>query len=322
MAKTYEQFKNEVLGKGFDIDGAFSAQCFDGAMYYSQWLGYPVFNCTVTGYVQDIWTQRKKSGILNYYDEVELLQPGDIVVFKKHSSTPLSHIAIFDHDAGNGYGAFLGQNQGAPDMSFNIVNLPYDATYPTAFRPKCFAQSAPIEQESTKAPEKGADGSVYRLYNPNNGDHLYTTNYFEATGVYMSGWDYEGIAWVAPLAGEPVYRVLNPTDGTHAFATVEERDGLEKLGWTAEGVAFYSGGNKPIYRMYNPNSGAHILTADINEHNGLTKLGWTCEGQELKYQHQGRLETKGTKRPKKDVLIHKFVYYSQIHQLNGKNWTI
>ena len=99
----------------------------------------------------------------------------------------------------------------------------------------------------------------------------------------MSGWDYEGIAWVAPLAGEPVYRVLNPTDGTHAFATAEERDGLEKLGWTAEGVAFYSGGNKPIYRMYNPNSGAHILTADINEHNGLTKLGWTCEGQELKH---------------------------------------
>ncbi len=102
MAKTYEQFKNEVLGKGFDIDGAYGPQCFDGAMYYSQWLGYPVFNCTVTGYVQDIWTQRKTSGILNYYDEVELLQPGDIVVFKVHPSTPLSHIAIFDHDLGNG----------------------------------------------------------------------------------------------------------------------------------------------------------------------------------------------------------------------------
>ena len=282
--KTYEQFKNNVLGKGFDIDNAFSYQCWDGAMYYSQWLGYPAFSCTVTGYAQDIWTQRNTSGILKYYDEVTDLQAGDIVVFKEHPSTPYSHIAIFDHDAGNGYGAFLGQNQGAPDMSFNIVNLPYDATYPTAFRPKCFTNNAPIEQENTKAPEKGADGSVYRLYNPNNGDHLYTTNYFEATGVYMSGWDYEGIAWVAPLAGEPVYRVLNPTDGTHAFATAEERDGLAKLGWTAEGVAFYSGGNKPIYRMYNPNSGAHILTADINEHNGLTKLGWTCEGQELKHQ--------------------------------------
>lgn len=492
MAKTYEQFKNEVLGKAFDIDGAFSAQCFDGAMYYSQWLGYPVFNCTVTGYVQDIWTQRKKSGILNYYDEVELLQPGDIVVFKVHPSTPLSHIAIFDHDLGNGQGAFLGQNQGAPGMAFNIIPLPYDATYQTAFRPKCFSSSQtkpntpskpsdgllygldlsehngsvnfsrvaqtndfvilragfgwstdqkdkrfeeyyqqakahnlrvgaywytyarnfdeakqeaecfkqviagkefdfgvwvdledadhwkanngnpsgatqaqcanlimdemkkagyqvgiyastyPIDheykglditnyplweanynvndgnrhgdfshravlhqytslwrldgknydrnacykdifKESEKAPKKGAEGSVYRLYNPNNGDHLYTTSYLEAMGVYMAGWNYEGIAWVSPKDGDPVYRLLNPNDGTHAFGPEAEKDGLLKLGWKLEGVAFYSKGNKPIYRMYNPNSGAHILTADINEHNGLTKLGWTCEGQELKY---------------------------------------
>lgn len=283
MAKTYEEFKSEVLGKGFDIDDAYGAQCFDGAMYYSQWLGYPVFNCTITKYVQDIWTQRKTSGILNYYDEVELLQPGDIVVFKEHPSTPLSHIAIFDHDAGGGFGAFLGQNQGAPDMSFNIINLPYEAAYPTAFRPKSFAQNPPIEQESTKAPEKGADGSVYRLYNPANGDHMYTADFVEAKTLASVGWSYEGIAWVSPSDGEPVYRLLNPNNGTHAFGTEQEKNGLVKLGWIAEGVAFYSKGSKPIYRMYNPNGGEHILSADINEHNELTKLGWTCEGQELKY---------------------------------------
>lgn len=257
--------------------------CWDGAMYYSKWLGYPAFSCTVTKYAQDIWTQRNVSGILNYYDEVTDLEPGDIVVFKKHPSTPLSHIAIFDHDAGRGYGAFLGQNQGAPDMSFNIISLPYEATYPTALRPKCFAQNPPIEQENVKAPEKGADGSVYRLYNPNNGDHLYTTDFFEAAGVYMSGWSYEGIAWVSPSDGDPVYRLLNPNDGTHAFGTEQEKNGLVKLGWIAEGVAFYSKGSKPIYRMYNPNGGEHVLSADINEHNELAKMGWTCEGQELKY---------------------------------------
>ena len=154
MAKTYEQFKNEVLGKGFDIDGFFPNECWDGAMYYSRWLGYPVFNCTITGYAQDIWTLRNSSGILNYYDETELLEPGDIVVFKKHASTPLSHIAIFDHDAGGGYGAFLGQNQGAPNKVFNIINLPYEATYQTAFRPKCFSSS----QTKPNAPEKPSDG--------------------------------------------------------------------------------------------------------------------------------------------------------------------
>lgn len=280
MAKTYEQFKNEYLGKAIDIDGAYGAQCWDGAMYYSQWLGYPAFSCTVTGYAQDIWTQRNVSGILNYYDEVTDLQPGDIVVFKEHPSTPYSHIAIFDHDSGNGRGAFLGQNQGAPDMSFNIIDLPYEATYSTAFRPKCFA-NAPAEP--AKPLDKGEEGSVYRLYNPANGDHLYTTNFDEANEVKNSGWDYEGIAWVSPLSGDPVYRLLNPNNGTHAFATEKEKDALVEFGWKSEGVAFFSGGSKPIYRMYNPNGGEHILSADINEHNGLTKLGWTCEGQELKY---------------------------------------
>ena len=129
--KTYEQFKNNVLGKCFDIDNAFLYQCWDGAMYYSQWLGYPVFSCTVTGYAQDIWTQRNTSGILKYYDEVTDLQAGDIVVFKVHPSTPLSHIAIFDHDLGNGKGAFLGQNQGAPGMAFNIIPLPVSYTHLT-----------------------------------------------------------------------------------------------------------------------------------------------------------------------------------------------
>lgn len=280
MNKTYEQFKNEVLGKVFDIDGAYGGQCYDGAMYYSQWLGYPAFNCPITGYVQDIWNLRNSSGILNYYDEVTDLQPGDIVVFKEHPSTPYSHIAIFDHDAGNGRGAFLGQNQGAPDMSFNIIDLPYEATYPTAFRPKCFA-NAPAEP--AKPLDKGAEGSVYRLYNPANGDHLYTTNFDEANEVKNSGWNYEGIAWVSPLSGDPVYRLLNPNNGTHAFATEKEKDALVEFGWKSEGVAFFSGGSKPIYRMYNPNGGEHILSADINEHNGLTKQGWTCEGQELKY---------------------------------------
>ncbi len=278
MAKTYEQFKSEVLGKGFDIDRLFPNECWDGAMYYSRWLGYPVFNCTVTGYVQDIWTQRKTSGILKYYDEVENLKPGDIVVFKEHPSTPLSHIAIFDHDAGGGFGAFLGQNQGAPNKVFNVINLPYEATYPTAFRPKCFSQKAP---ENIPI-EQGHDRSVYRLYNQNSGDHLYTIDYQEAKNAYDSGWDYEGIAWIAPEKGNPVYRLF---DGKYHLFTAdqEEKNALIHLGgWVMEGIAFHSGGGNPIYRMYNPNGGEHILTASREEHDALSAAHWYCEGTEMK----------------------------------------
>ena len=30
----YQDFKNEVLGKGFDIDGSFGYQCWDGYAQY------------------------------------------------------------------------------------------------------------------------------------------------------------------------------------------------------------------------------------------------------------------------------------------------
>lgn len=137
MMATYEEFKSQVLGKAYDIDGYYGCQCWDGYAKYCNYLGIPICHCTSTGYVQDIWMLRKSNGILNYCTEVSVLKAGDIVVFKKYGSvTPLSHIAIFDSDAGGGYGNFLGQNQGGKNGAFNLVRLPYAATYDTAFRPK------------------------------------------------------------------------------------------------------------------------------------------------------------------------------------------
>ncbi|MBP3851265.1 MAG: hypothetical protein J6D36_01840 [Erysipelotrichaceae bacterium] len=132
----YQTFKNNVIGKTFDIDRMFGNQCWDGAAKW--WLdnGLPLFFCTVTGYVRDIWEQRGSSGILNYCDEVYTMQPGDVAVFQPQGETPDSHIAIFDSDAGYGYGWFLGQNQGGPNGAFNVIKLPYYLTYPTAFRIK------------------------------------------------------------------------------------------------------------------------------------------------------------------------------------------
>lgn len=41
-----------------------------------------------------------------------------------------------------------------------------------------------------------AEKPVYRLYNPNNGEHLYTTDANEKETLYRShGWGYEGIGW-------------------------------------------------------------------------------------------------------------------------------
>ena len=474
---TYEEFKNEVLGKGFDADKHYGEQCWDGFAYYCQRLGYPVINCTNTKYARDLWEQKSTNGILSNFDEVTMMQAGDVAIFKVHPMTPLSHVAIFDHDIDGVNGAFLGQNQGGKVVSpnggsaFNVISLPYAATYDTAFRPKCFAaktqhkdfpfEGADISEhnavdgwsgvdfliprcsygehedkkfsqfvskykskikgiyvfsyalDDTQAKQeaeyalnmvkkyklehpvifydyeydsvawakkngknptrtdvqrftdiftnavseagykagvylnldywnsyysgysfkdkliwfacyndklsinsdvvdiwqyssegydhnrakkaafdfpkkpvvsKGEDGSVYRLYNPNNGDRMYTVDFVEAKTLASAGWSYEGIEWKAPDKGNPVYRLYNLKLGSHLFtADVEEKEALVHTGWDLEKIAFYSGGNKPIYRMYNPNSGAHIFSADRKEHDALTRYGWVCEGQELRY---------------------------------------
>lgn len=478
---TYEEFKSEVLGKGFDVDGYYGEQCWDLFAYYCKRLGYSPIHCTGTGYAQDLWEKRATNGILKYFDEVTMMNPGDVAIFKRTASTPLSHVAIFDHDIDGKNGAFLGQNQGGKVVSSNggsaanIISLPYSATYDTAFRPKCFkstqqkpaadphfpligvdisehnslegweandfiiprcsygenedanfgeyvrryknlikgvyvfsyaldrkqakqeaqyaialvkkyglkdpvifydfeydsvnwakkngvtigkaevqgftdaftaeianagyktgvylnldywnnfyggysfkdrliwfayyGKTLPIDRNAVDVWQyssegydhnrakksafdfpkktvvsKGEDGSVYRLYNPNNGDHMYTVDFVEAKTLASAGWSYEGIEWKAPDKGNPVYRLYDVKSGRHLFTDdVEEKKSLIHAGWIYEKIAFFSSGSHPIYRLYNPNGGEHVLSAKRKEHNALSAAGWYCEGQELKY---------------------------------------
>lgn len=140
----YQEFKNQVLFKCFDIDKAYGNQCWDGYAYYCMSLGVPFSYCTSTGWVKDLWNDRQRNGILKYFDEVDIMQPGDIATFTENRWTPYSHVAIFDHDAGDGVGGyFLGQNQGGNNGCFNVVYLPYSSTFPTAFRLKSKPKPAP-----------------------------------------------------------------------------------------------------------------------------------------------------------------------------------
>ena len=80
--------------------------------------------------------------MLDYFDEVENMEEGDVAVFMETDLTPVSDIAIFAGDIDGTQGWFLGQNQGGasgPDGIggvFNLVAFPYSILYPTAFRPK------------------------------------------------------------------------------------------------------------------------------------------------------------------------------------------
>ncbi|WP_159721331.1 FIVAR domain-containing protein [Enterococcus sp. CSURQ0835] len=124
---------------------------------------------------------------------------------------------------------------------------------------------------------------LYRLYNPNSGEHFYTLNAGERDGLVKAGWNNEGIGWYTPEKGDTVYRLYNPNAGDHHYTDNKgEYDNLVKIGWTGEGESFKSDTAKtvPIYRAYNPNAkaGAHNFTPSKDEQTGLVAKGWDDEG--------------------------------------------
>ena len=129
---------------------------------------------------------------------------------------------------------------------------------------------------------EAATNDMYRLYNPNSGEHFYTANTLERDSVKRAGWKDEGVGWYAPTSGDPVYRVYNPNAGDHHYTLHRsERDHLIKVGWKSEGIGWYSDKNKtiPLYRAYNPNAkaGSHNYTVSKAEQDHLIKVGWKNE---------------------------------------------
>lgn len=137
---------------------------------------------------------------------------------------------------------------------------------------------------------------MYRLYNPNSGEHFYTASVTEKNHLDRIGWNYEGIGWYAPTAshGIPVYRLYNKNGGEHHYTiSAAERRNLLRIGWSNEGIGWYSyessyngtnrypySGAVPLYRQYNPNAFAnnHNYTSSMRENNYLVSLGWRAEG--------------------------------------------
>ncbi|MDM8271574.1 hypothetical protein [Thermophilibacter provencensis] len=125
--------------------------------------------------------------------------------------------------------------------------------------------------------------TMWRLYNPYTGEHLYTSDYSEYERLGTIGWKLEGKAWAAPvISGDPVWRLYNPyTDDHHYTTSKSEYDELAGLGWKQEGIGWYSASREdglPIYRLYNRYNGYHHYTMDEVESIALSEIGWTPEG--------------------------------------------
>ena len=138
---------------------------------------------------------------------------------------------------------------------------------------------------------KAPTEAVFRLYNPNSGEHFYTRAIAEKNQLITSGWQDEAVGFEATTIGLPVYRVYNPNAGDHHYTTsASEVQALVAAGWQEEGISFYAydpaaftlaeKALTPVYRLYNPNAkaGAHHYTENVDERDHLVQAGWQAEG--------------------------------------------
>lgn len=126
--------------------------------------------------------------------------------------------------------------------------------------------------------------SMYRMYDPNSGEHVYTGSEIERDNLVSAGWNYEGVGFTFPMTkGLPVYRLYDPVTGEHLYTMDEgEKATLMAAGWNFEGIAFNScpDAEVPQYRLHNPNEtrGAYHFTASLEERDFLLSIGWEDQG--------------------------------------------
>ena len=152
-----------------------------------------------------------------------------------------------------------------------------------------FTVSDPELGETKISASVVSEGMVYRMYNPNSGEHVYTKDAAEKDFLVSTGWNYEEDASFATIAATeesatPVYRVYNPNSGLHHYTMDKgEALGLKNMGWTYEGISLYvydknSSKGTAQYRLYNPNDGQHHWTVSEGEKDALVAMGWNDEG--------------------------------------------
>ena len=136
--------------------------------------------------------------------------------------------------------------------------------------------------------EEDSGTPMYRLYNSNSVEHLYTLDTNEKNVLLKQGWNYEGYSWIAYNVGKPVYRFFNKYSGEHHYTMDEnEKAYLIDIGWNYEGIGWYSNSTGsecevPVYRLFCPFTNealkAHHYTMDKGERDWLLSIGWNDEG--------------------------------------------
>lgn len=152
---SYDAFRRAVLGNGFDVDGAYGDQCYDGAAVQLFSTTGRKLSTGGTGGARGCW-EVVSARNYNAGSEYELIwdktqiRRGDMVVWSMNSKW--GHIGFADQDYNGNYLKTLGQNQvgDGSGYPFTIANISL-ATFLGAFRYKNWK---PVDPEPTPEPDK------------------------------------------------------------------------------------------------------------------------------------------------------------------------
>lgn len=94
---TFDEFRNDVMGKSLDYDGVAGYQCVDLAKVYLDWM----FGIKpgAWGNAKDYWNALNRPGMSDYFYRVPntpdlVVQRGDLVIWGAMNGNPYGHIAI------------------------------------------------------------------------------------------------------------------------------------------------------------------------------------------------------------------------------------
>lgn len=238
---------------------------------------------------EEDWTQNYSAFYVIYLDQANFYKPAEILpaqvvyttsgTYIEFETTHLSRYVLYGTNVKTTEDSSTDTT--TEDNTETTNSSSETAANTTSSNSSSSGSSSSDSSSSTPAPApviKSVD--VYRLLNPSNGDHFYTTDAEERDALVAEGWTDEGIGWQAPAySNTSVHRLLNPNTGLHLFTADEnEYQQLAAEGWTDEGISWYSAGENgvPIYRQgYND---FHNYTTDTAEKDALVSAGWVDEG--------------------------------------------